>query len=126
MRQKLARLNIYNMWNYRIAIVGIFLASLCACKGKKKPDDSVNKITNTYKAITLDADSADVKSLFLEIHSQTGLGINVFPDALNGANKVTIHVKDKPFIRFLDEDLCKDQPFDYKISESSLVISRKI
>ena len=103
------------MWNYRNAIIGILLASLWACKG--------NKIDNTYQTITLDADSADVKSLFLEIHSQTGLGINILPDALNGASKVTIHVKDKPFIRFLDEDLCKGQPFGYNLTESSLVIA---
>jgi TonB-linked SusC/RagA family outer membrane protein len=77
------------------------------------------------QTITLTADSSDVKSLFLPIQTQIGLGISARPGALDQAKKVSFRVKDKPFLKFLQEDLCKGQPFTYEIVESTIFLVRR-
>ncbi|OQP48063.1 hypothetical protein A4H97_29975 [Niastella yeongjuensis] len=72
--------------------------------------------------ITYNGDSVEVASIFQIITDQTGFGFIPKSGALNGAKKVNIHVKDKHFLKFLTENLCKDQPFNYYLSNSKSIV----
>jgi hypothetical protein len=111
-----------------IAMLFFFLLALASCQesnSRKEPKLSLKQENKPF-IITMDVKSSDVKSILLEIQSQTGLGIVALPGALDGAKNLTINVKNKPLDTFLKEDFCKNQPFNFQIRDSnSIVISRK-
>jgi TonB-linked SusC/RagA family outer membrane protein len=78
------------------------------------------------QTITLDADSVEPKSLVLKIQDQSGLRVIVMAGALNGAGKVSIHVKNKNLTQFLLEDFCKNKPFMSRIEVPYLYFLKKI
>lgn len=72
--------------------------------------DSAVSRSEKETLITLNEDTADIKELLYQIQNQTLLGINMARGALDGAKKVTVHLKNKP-LAYVLEHISKEQPF---------------
>ncbi|MBL7699102.1 MAG: SusC/RagA family TonB-linked outer membrane protein [Chitinophagaceae bacterium] len=76
------------------------------------------------ETVTVSVKNVSVLQVFDIIRKQTHYSIFYDKDMLEGARPVSVNVKDKPLVEFLDLVL-KDQPFSFYIEQQTIFIKRK-
>lgn len=74
--------------------------------------------------VTLSKDNISLDRVFEEIRKQTGINFFYADEALSGATKVSLHVKNEKLELVLDKCLA-NQPLTYTISDNTIIIKRK-
>jgi TonB-linked SusC/RagA family outer membrane protein len=76
------------------------------------------------QTVTISENNVPVQKIFKEIFRQTGVSIVYNEELFDHFSRVSIHVKDVPIQKVLDECL-KDQPFTYTMEDNTISITRK-